>query len=214
MIVIGASGFAKEILAVFAQREEFEQISQNLFFFDDVNTQPSKLLYQKYPILTDKEALYDQISLGNNEVVLGLGNPKHRKMFYETLSERGAIFPKLISPKAHVSDFGNSIEVATCVMTGTIITADVKIGIGCLINLNCTIGHDVSIGDFCEFSPGTHISGRCTIGNNCIFGTNSTVIPDISIGNNVVIAAGAVVTQNLPDNCMAAGVPAVIKKRF
>jgi serine O-acetyltransferase len=36
----------------------------------------------------------------------------------------------------------------------------------------------------------------------------------VKIGNNVIIAAGSVVTHDIPDNCMVAGVPAVIKKRF
>ncbi len=44
-------------------------------------------------------------------------------------------------------------------------------------------------------------------------GANPAVLPGVTIGNNVVIAAGAVVTKNIPDNCVAGGVPAkVIKK--
>ena len=34
------------------------------------------------------------------------------------------------------------------------------------------------------------------------------------IGNNVTIAAGSVVTKDVPDNCMVAGIPAIIKKDF
>ena len=37
---------------------------------------------------------------------------------------------------------------------------------------------------------------------------NVTILPGVSIGNNVVIAAGAVVTKDIPDNCLAGGVPA------
>ena len=44
-------------------------------------------------------------------------------------------------------------------------------------------------------------------------GGNVTILPGVTIGNNVVIAAGAVVTKDIPDNCVAGGVPAkVIKK--
>lgn len=39
------------------------------------------------------------------------------------------------------------------------------------------------------------------------------VLPNIIIGNNVIIGAGAVITQNLPDNCVAVGVPAKIIKQ-
>lgn len=35
-----------------------------------------------------------------------------------------------------------------------------------------------------------------------------TILPGVTIGNNVVVAAGAVVTKNVPDNCLVGGVPA------
>ena len=48
------------------------------------------------------------------------------------------------------------------------------------------------------------------LGENIKFGANSIVIGPITIGNNVTIAAGAVVTKDIPDNCVVAGVPAKI----
>ena len=39
-----------------------------------------------------------------------------------------------------------------------------------------------------------------------------TILPGVSIGNNVIIAAGAVVTKDIPDNCVAGGVPARLIK--
>jgi serine O-acetyltransferase len=50
------------------------------------------------------------------------------------------------------------------------------------------------------------------IGNNVTFGANAIVIGDIEIGDNVIIAAGAVVTKSVPNNCVVAGVPAKIIK--
>ena len=35
-----------------------------------------------------------------------------------------------------------------------------------------------------------------------------TVLPGVTIGNNVVVAAGAVVTKDVPSNCVIGGVPA------
>jgi maltose O-acetyltransferase len=52
-----------------------------------------------------------------------------------------------------------------------------------------------------------------TIGNDVWIGGNCTILPGVTIGNNVVVAAGAVVTKDVPDNCLVAGVPAkVIRK--
>ena len=47
-----------------------------------------------------------------------------------------------------------------------------------------------------------------TIGNDVWIGGNVTILPGVTIGNNVVVAAGAVVTKDIPDNCVVAGVPA------
>lgn len=55
---------------------------------------------------------------------------------------------------------------------------------------------------------------QITIGDNCYISTGVTILGPINIGNNVTIAAGAVVTKDVPDNCVVAGVPAkIIKKR-
>lgn len=51
------------------------------------------------------------------------------------------------------------------------------------------------------------------IGNNCYIGTGSTILGPVKIGDNVIIAAGSVVINDIPDNCMVAGNPAVVKKR-
>lgn len=47
-----------------------------------------------------------------------------------------------------------------------------------------------------------------TIGNDVWIGGNVTILPGVTIGDNAVIGAGAVVTEDIPANCVAAGVPA------
>lgn len=53
-----------------------------------------------------------------------------------------------------------------------------------------------------------------TIGDNCWIGANSTINPGVTIGDNVVVGSGAVVTKDVPDNCVVAGVPAKIIRRL
>lgn len=50
--------------------------------------------------------------------------------------------------------------------------------------------------------------GRILVGDNVHIGTNSTIMPGTKIGNNVIIGCGAVVTRDVPDNSVAAGIPA------
>lgn len=105
-------------------------------------------------------------------------------------------------------------------------------GDGCFVNHGCyfmdggsiTFGDNVFIGPFCGFYTASHPLGAkernlgleralpIAVGDNCWFGANVSVLQGVTIGSGCVIAAGSVVTEDLPDNVMAAGVPAVVKK--
>ena len=53
------------------------------------------------------------------------------------------------------------------------------------------------------------------IGNHVWIGTSAIILKGVTIGDGAVIAAGAVVTKNIPAGCLAAGVPArVIQKKI
>jgi len=57
--------------------------------------------------------------------------------------------------------------------------------------------------------------GRVKIGHDVWIGANSVIMPGISVGNGAIIAAGAVVTKNVPDYAIVGGVPAkILKYRF
>lgn len=53
-----------------------------------------------------------------------------------------------------------------------------------------------------------------TIGDDTWLGGNVTICPGVTIGSRCIIAAGSVVVKDIPDDCMAAGNPAVVKKRL
>lgn len=68
--------------------------------------------------------------------------------------------------------------------------------------------HDGGLWVFREERPECALYGPITVGNNVFIGINSIILPGVTIGNNVVIGAGAVVTKDIPDNTVYAGVPA------
>jgi len=50
--------------------------------------------------------------------------------------------------------------------------------------------------------------GKIEIYDNCFIGINSIIMPDVAIGPNSIIAAGSVVTKNVPAGTVYGGVPA------
>lgn len=56
--------------------------------------------------------------------------------------------------------------------------------------------------------------GAIHIGDNVWIGDKASILSGVNIGDNVIIAANAVVTKDIPDNCLVAGVPAKIVKHF
>jgi len=57
-------------------------------------------------------------------------------------------------------------------------------------------------------------NGDVILEDNVWVGSNSTIVGSVKIGKNSVVAAGAVVTKDVPSNCVVAGVPAKIIKKF
>lgn len=88
------------------------------------------------------------------------------------------------------------------------------------------IGDRCDIGPGVQFIPGGHLIAsadrragqgtamRISVGDGTWIGAGVQVLGGVEIGEGCVIAAGAVVTQNIPANSLAAGVPAVVKRRL
>jgi sugar O-acyltransferase (sialic acid O-acetyltransferase NeuD family) len=208
MVIVGAKGYAKELLQHFHNKNDLN----DLVFYDDVSNDLPVLLFNKFKVLRSIEeakAFFETIS---NKYVLGVGAPKARFLLKNKMDDVGGLIEKVIVESVEMGSYGVNIGNGVNIMSGTILTNDIIIGDCTLINLNCTIGHDSKIGNYCELSPGVHISGHVEIGDFTSIGTGAVVIPNIKIGKNCIIGAGSVVNKDIPDNSVAVGVPAKVIK--
>ncbi|WP_262964914.1 acyltransferase [Methylobacter psychrophilus] len=122
---------------------------------------------------------------------------------------------------------GNNVRICSSVTVmgaGTLkIGDDTWIGHQVLIcsGSRIVIGKYVDIGPRCYLGTGTHeidptglhsagtgINMDITIGDGAWLGANCLILPGVTIGKKSVIAAGAVVTKNVPPNVVVAGIPA------
>ena len=108
-------------------------------------------------------------------------------------------------------------------LTGVEIHPGATIGKGLFIDhgTGVVIGETAEIGDNCTIYQGVTLGGtgkdvgkrHPTLGNNVMVGAGAKVLGPVKIGDNAKIAAGAVVLQDIPENCTAVGIPARIVRK-
>lgn len=206
MLIVGAKGFAKEILEILHQNGNID----NIAFFDDVNEDIGDLLFKKFPILNSIDKAKFFFNKNGKEFTLGIGNPKLRYKLYKKFTGIGGVFTSLVHPSTNIGSYEVIIGTGCNILSGVTISNSITIGKGCIIYYNSVVTHDCVISDFVEISPSVNILGRVKIGEFSHIGANSTILPDVTIGKNVVVGAGSVVTKDLPDNVVALGIPAKI----
>lgn len=123
------------------------------------------------------------------------------------------------------------IESYACINNAV---GDVIIGDHTRIGLHCTVIGPVTIGSHVNLAQGITITAlnhnfqdtnlrideqgvstkAVTIGDDVWIGTNAVILPGVNIGNHVVIAAGSVVTKDIPSHSLAIGTPAIVKKKI
>jgi acetyltransferase-like isoleucine patch superfamily enzyme len=129
-----------------------------------------------------------------------LGNNVHIATNCAIFSREQGLFGRLVmNNNSHISD--------NCIID---ISDDVIIGEGVAIGPNCIFyTHDHEYNDLSLPAwSGGKTTGAINIGDNAWLGSGVTVLPGVTIGRHVVVGAGSVVTKNIPNNTVWAGVPA------
>ena len=139
---------------------------------------------------------------------------------YHDPSETNRIFSELIGKPVEglglflpfYTDFGKNITLGRNVFLNSGCRFQDQGGIE--IGDNALIGHCVVLAtlnhDLAPAHRGTVIPKPIKIGRNVWIGSNATVLPGVTIGDNAVVAAGAVVTKDVPANTIVGGVPAKV----
>ena len=106
------------------------------------------------------------------------------------------------------------------IMMGATINIGAVIGERTMIDMNAVVGGRGMIGKDCHIGAGAVIAGvieppsakPVTIEDGVVVGANAVILEGVTIGKGSVIAAGAIVTKDVPQNSVAAGMPAKVIK--
>lgn len=210
VIIIGAGGHGRVVADILLQARKEATI---LGFLDDNPTEWNKQI-TGLPVLggisrvTELCSKYSTLS-----AVVAVGDNNTRKRIVAGLQGKQLNFINAVHPKAVI---GKDIimGVGVMMMAGSVINTGATIGSHSIINTSSTVDHDCKIGDFAHISPGANLGGAVEIGEAAHVGIGVAVLPGKHIGSGAVIGAGAVVVEDIPENVVAAGVPArVIRKK-
>lgn len=159
------------------------------------------------------KCIYYAMVLFGNTIINKLPSRHLRKWFYQLL---GAKFGKNCFPCRRVEILlPMGLKLEDRVAIGWFAELDARGGL--------YIGHDTNVSSHVKMITGSHDIDDVeftadfkpiNVGHHCWIGTGAIILQGVTIGNGSVVAAGAVVTKDIPDNEVWGGVPAkFIKKR-
>jgi acetyltransferase-like isoleucine patch superfamily enzyme len=121
----------------------------------------------------------------------------------------------LIREKTRIGD-RTAIGTATVIDGNTTIGNNVNLQSMVYIPTNTTIGDHVFIGPNAVLTNDRYPPSDCLKGpvikTGAVIGANATILPGVCVGEGSFVAAGSIVTRDVPDNMMAIGTPAGIKE--
>lgn len=202
IVIVGASGFAQEIKWLI-DRINFVTPCWNFLGYIDKKANVGNVIGDDAYLHSYSKKLH---------VVIAIADTALRSRLAEFFRDNRMLkFPNLIDPSVILSESVLMGE-GNVICAGSILTVGVRLGDFCIMNLDCTVGHEVVMEDFVTVNPGVNISGNVRLAKGVNLGTGSQILQGRYIGANTVIGAGSVVLEDLPNDCTAVGVPAKIIK--
>ena len=117
--------------------------------------------------------------------------------------------PARIEPGAIIRE---QVEIGAnaVIMMGAIVNIGAVIGEGTMIDMGAVLGGRATVGKHCHIGAGAVLAG--VVEDDVLVGANAVIIEGCHIGKGAVVAAGAIVTQDVPENAVVAGCPARVIK--
>lgn len=203
--IFGAGGFGRETALMLRQVREIRQTEWNIVgFFDDGREKGESV--EGLEVLGNGDRLKEWGS--ELALVVAIADGKMRERIVDSNRHPHIDFPSVVHPLALTGSSTNRFGEGSIITAGNVLTLGISLGNFVILNLSCTVGHDVRIGDYSSVMPGCQISGGVTIGRRTLIGTGAQILQGITIGDDCRIGAGAVVTRDVPNGSTVVGVPA------
>jgi sugar O-acyltransferase (sialic acid O-acetyltransferase NeuD family) len=210
VVIVGASEHGKVVADVIEREGKYAILG----WIDSYK--PAGGEFFGYPMLGAEDTLLDLWR--QREIVGGLvaiGDNWTRGRVVEKLLALAPDFDFVtaVHPSAQIAR-GVRVGAGTVLMAGVVVNSDSRVGAHCILNTRSALDHDCVMDDFSSLAPGVTTGGVVRIGAYSAVSLGANIIHGKNIGAHTVIGAGALVRTDIPDHCVAYGVPArVIRRR-
>ncbi len=207
LVIWGASGHALVVADIVRLQGTYTIVG----FLDDITPNRSNVAFCGSTVLGGSEQLDVLKAQGVEHVLLGFGNCRMRNQLTALLRTQGFSLPIAVHPRAVVASDA-IIGAGTVIAAGAVVNPASRIGSSVIVNTCASIDHECTIDDAAHIGPGARLAGRVSIGEEAQIAIGATVNDGISIGKRAIIGAGSVVVRDIPNDVVAYGAPARVKR--
>lgn len=211
-LVFGASGFAREVdwLTHDISETSSESFITDFFVVEDHKDLVGAIINSK-PVISESEA-FRRFSETPVNCFIAVGVPAVKMAIVQSVRTNlpMASFPNLIHPTVICDRRNGQVTMGEGIILypGVVVSCNTILGDFVTVNVNGVVGHDATIGDYCQLSPGACMGGWSVLREGVTVGTNATILPHATVEAWAVVGAGSVVLRRVPTGLTVFGVPA------
>jgi sugar O-acyltransferase (sialic acid O-acetyltransferase NeuD family) len=202
LLLIGASGLAREALTVVRAAGEHEVIG---FLDDDPSTWG-----RQFDDITVRGGINELNEYPKAKLLLCPGRGPAREGLARRMHSlgRGEDAYLTVIDESVVIPPSCRVGAGSILLAGTVLTTNVELGRHVVVMPNVSITHDDLIESFATLCAGVSLGGNAWVGEGAYLGMNASVREGVKVGKNSVLGMGSVLLQDLPIGEVWAGVPA------
>jgi acetyltransferase EpsM len=206
IVLWGASGHARVVADILARAGRFTACG----YVDEVTPARWGTSFCGQPVLSpdDAKTLFAQ---GVRAAIIAIGNCAVRLAAAERARALGFTLETAVHPAAVVGA-DVTLGPGTVLAAGAIVNPGSVLGAHVIINTAASVDHDCRLADGVHVAPGARLAGTVTVGTAAWVGLGALVAENRTIGARTLVGAGSVVVRDLPDDVVAYGNPARVRR--